>query len=146
MTIWLDIAVPALIVVVLESAFHGSLPVGSDDANARVDAGIGEHDIEAAVAAHRLIKGALDCRSVGHIDLRAIHFQAQCSEPAALAFESTRTGTGDSQREFAKRIGRTTNFVWRIEAGERKVDVLEYIEIARAADIEPDELMRWVMR
>jgi len=26
------------------------------------------------------------------------------------------------------------------------VDVLEFIEIAKAAGIEPDELMRWVMR
>ena len=57
-----------------------------------------------------------------------------------------RQATGLSQREFAKKLNRTNNFVWRIEAGERKVDVLEFIEIAKAAGIAPDELMRRVMR
>jgi NAD(P)-dependent dehydrogenase (short-subunit alcohol dehydrogenase family) len=62
------------------------------------------------------------------------------------AIVEARQATGLSQREFAKKLRRTNNFVWRIEAGERKVEVLEFIEIAKAAGIEPDELMRRVMR
>jgi transcriptional regulator with XRE-family HTH domain len=62
------------------------------------------------------------------------------------AIVEARNATGLSQREFAKKLRRTNNFVWRIEAGERKVDVLEFIEIAKAARIAPDELMRRVMR
>lgn len=74
------------------------------------------------------------------------HLRSKRHKALIAAIVEARTATGDSQREFAKRIGRTNNFVWRIEAGERKVDVLEFIEIAKAAGIEPDELMRWVMR
>ena len=40
---------------------------------------------------------------------------------------------------------RSNNFVWRIEAGERQVNVLDFIEIAKAADVEPDELVRRVV-
>jgi len=51
-----------------------------------------------------------------------------------------------SQRAFAKKLARSNNFVWRIEAGERQVNVLEFFEIAKAAGIAPDELTRRVMR
>jgi transcriptional regulator with XRE-family HTH domain len=74
------------------------------------------------------------------------HLRSKRHKALVAAIVEARNATGDSQREFAKRIGRTNNFVWRIEAGERKVDVLEFIEIAKAAGIEPDELMRRVMR
>jgi len=50
-----------------------------------------------------------------------------------------------SQREFAARLRRSNNFVWRIEAGERQVNVLEFFEIAKAAGVAPDELTRRVM-
>jgi transcriptional regulator with XRE-family HTH domain len=53
-----------------------------------------------------------------------------------------REAIGLSQREFAKKLNRTNNFVWRIEAGERKVEVLEFIEIAKAAGVDPPELLR----
>jgi transcriptional regulator with XRE-family HTH domain len=74
------------------------------------------------------------------------HLRSKRHKALIAAIVEARNATGDSQREFAKRIGRTNNFVWRIEAGERKVDVLEFIEIAKAAGIEPDELIRRVMR
>jgi transcriptional regulator with XRE-family HTH domain len=62
------------------------------------------------------------------------------------ALVEARNNTGLSQREFAKKLRRTNNFVWRIEAGERQVNVLEFIEIAKAAGIPPDELIRRVVR
>jgi transcriptional regulator with XRE-family HTH domain len=57
----------------------------------------------------------------------------------------TRKATGLSQREFAIKLKRSNNFVWRIEAGERQVNVLDFIEIAKAADVAPDELIRRVV-
>ena len=42
------------------------------------------------------------------------------------AIVEARDATGLSQREFAKKLNRTNNFVWRIEAGERKAEVLEF--------------------
>lgn len=62
------------------------------------------------------------------------------------AIVEARQAAGLSQREFAKRLKRTNNFVWRIEAGERQVNVLEFIEIAKAAGVAPDELLRRVLR
>jgi len=72
--------------------------------------------------------------------LRSAHHKALLA-----VIVDARNATGLSQREFAKKLRRTNNFVWRIEAGERKVDVLEFIEIAKAAGVAPDELMRRVI-
>jgi len=74
------------------------------------------------------------------------HLRSARHKALITAIVDARNGTGLSQREFAKKLKRTNNFVWRIEAGERKVDVLEFIEIAKAAGLEPDELIRRVMR
>jgi transcriptional regulator with XRE-family HTH domain len=74
------------------------------------------------------------------------HLRSPRHRALLAAIVEARQATGLSQREFAKKLNRTNNFVWRIEAGERKVDVLEFIEIAKAAGIAPDELMRRVMR
>jgi transcriptional regulator with XRE-family HTH domain len=73
------------------------------------------------------------------------HLRSARHKALIAAIVDARNATGLSQREFAKKLRRTNNFVWRIEAGERKVDVLEFIEIAKAAGIEPDELMRRVI-
>jgi transcriptional regulator with XRE-family HTH domain len=62
------------------------------------------------------------------------------------AIAEAREATGLSQRQFAARLKRTNNFVWRIEAGERQVNVLDFIEIAKAAGLEPAEFMNRVMR
>lgn len=74
------------------------------------------------------------------------HLRSPKHRALVAAIVEVRTATGLSQREFAKKLGRTNNFVWRIEAGERQVNVLEFIEIAKAAGIPPDELMRRVTR
>ncbi len=61
------------------------------------------------------------------------------------AIVDARKATGLSQREFAAKLKRSNNFVWRIEAGERQVNVLDFIEIANAADVDPSELIRRVV-
>jgi transcriptional regulator with XRE-family HTH domain len=62
------------------------------------------------------------------------------------AIVEARTATGLSQREFAAKLGRANNYMQKIEAGKRHVDVLDFIEIAKAAGIPADELIRRVMR
>jgi transcriptional regulator with XRE-family HTH domain len=57
-----------------------------------------------------------------------------------------RDAAGLSQRKFASKLKRSNSFIWKFEAGERQLKVLEFIEIAKALDIEPDELLRRVMR
>ena len=53
---------------------------------------------------------------------------------------STRSQAGLTQRDLAARLKRPHSFVGRIEAGERRVDVVEFIEIARVLDIDPKHL------
>lgn len=47
---------------------------------------------------------------------------------------------GMTQRDLAARIKRPHSFVGRMEAGERRVDVIEFIEIAQILGADPKEL------
>lgn len=74
------------------------------------------------------------------------HLRSAKHRALIAAIVEARQAAGMSQREFAKKLKRTNNFVWRIEAGERQVNVLEFIDIAKAAGVESDELLRRVIR
>ena len=52
-----------------------------------------------------------------------------------------RRGEGISQQELARRLKRSQSFIAKIEVGERRIDVVEFIEIARALGREPTELL-----
>jgi len=41
---------------------------------------------------------------------------------------------GLTQRELAQRLNREHSFVWRIESGERRLDVVEFAWVCRALD------------
>lgn len=51
-----------------------------------------------------------------------------------------RKKSGLTQRDLAGRLKRPRSFVGRMEAGERRIDVIEFIEIVRALGAEPKEL------
>jgi ribosome-binding protein aMBF1 (putative translation factor) len=51
-----------------------------------------------------------------------------------------REKAGMTQRDLASRIKRPHSFVGRMEAGERRVDVIEFIEIARVLGADPKDL------
>lgn len=52
-----------------------------------------------------------------------------------------RHAAGLTQRALAARLERSYSFVWKLEAGERRLNVLEFIEIARILHAEPSELI-----
>jgi transcriptional regulator with XRE-family HTH domain len=52
-----------------------------------------------------------------------------------------RKGAGLSQHELARKLKRSQSFIAKIEVGERRIDVVEFIEIARALGREPAELL-----
>lgn len=52
----------------------------------------------------------------------------------------TRKAAGMSQVELAKRLGRPQPFVSYFERGERRVDVIEFVAIARTLGIDPETL------
>lgn len=70
------------------------------------------------------------------------HLRSARHRALVAVIVQAREATGLSQREFAKKLRRSNNFVWRIEAGERQINVLELCDIARAAGVDPVELLR----
>jgi transcriptional regulator with XRE-family HTH domain len=56
------------------------------------------------------------------------------------ALLAARTKAGITQRELARRLGRSHSFVGKIESGERQLNVLEFCELADALNLDPKEL------
>jgi transcriptional regulator with XRE-family HTH domain len=67
---------------------------------------------------------------------RALHHRI-----VALLVEARRSRR-ITQAELGRRLGRSTSFVFRVEAGARHLDVAEFILIARAIGVDPYELLR----
>jgi transcriptional regulator with XRE-family HTH domain len=49
-----------------------------------------------------------------------------------------------TQAEVAERLGRPQSFVAKYEGGERRLDVIEFIEVARAIGIDPVKMLRLI--
>jgi transcriptional regulator with XRE-family HTH domain len=73
--------------------------------------------------------------------LRSRRHRALC---AALA--QARTDSELSQRDLARRMKRAHSFVAKNENGERRVDVVEFIEIAQAMGVDPIKLFAKVLQ
>lgn len=58
------------------------------------------------------------------------------------ALIQARKDAGVTQVELAERIGQRQTFVSKYEKGERRLDVAEYIAIARAIGVEPYAMMQ----
>lgn len=52
-----------------------------------------------------------------------------------------RCAAGLTQRQLAVKLGRSNSFVWKFEAGERQINVLEFIEIARILELKASTLI-----
>jgi transcriptional regulator with XRE-family HTH domain len=53
-----------------------------------------------------------------------------------------RKAAGLTQHELAKRLRRPQSFVAKYEGGERRVDVVEFIEICKAVEADPNKLLK----
>jgi transcriptional regulator with XRE-family HTH domain len=62
------------------------------------------------------------------------------------ALIAARKAAGISQQELAKRLRTSQTVIARIEIGERRVDVIEFIDLARALQIDPREVVSQLMR
>lgn len=62
------------------------------------------------------------------------------------ALISAREAAGLSQHELARRIGRPQSFVSKCENGERRVDVVELIHIAKILHADPVAIVKALMR
>lgn len=57
-----------------------------------------------------------------------------------------RQASGLTQADLAARVGKDQSFVSIIERGQRRVDVLEFVALARAMDADPGKLFDRVAR
>lgn len=71
---------------------------------------------------------------------KSIHREAYKRLCALLI--SHRKEAGLSQYDLATRLNRPQSFVAKIEIGERRIDVLEFLDIARALGADPYEILR----
>ena len=74
------------------------------------------------------------------------HLRSARHRALIAAIVEARRAAGLTQRQLADKLGRSDSFVWKIEAGERRVDVLEFIEIARCLRADAAELLARVLR
>jgi transcriptional regulator with XRE-family HTH domain len=66
-------------------------------------------------------------------------------QAAVRVLVSARKAAGLTQRELAAKMGRTYSVIANIERGERQIDVVEFIAIARALGVDELELMRRIV-
>lgn len=57
-----------------------------------------------------------------------------------------REAAGMTQAEVAERIGRPQSFVSKVETGERRLDVVEFVEFAEAIGADPLRLLSDIRR
>jgi transcriptional regulator with XRE-family HTH domain len=62
------------------------------------------------------------------------------------AIAEAREAAGLSQRQLAAKLDEPSNWIQRIESLERRVDVAEFIAIAKAVNADPVELLRRALR
>jgi transcriptional regulator with XRE-family HTH domain len=53
-----------------------------------------------------------------------------------------RKAAGLTQHELAKHLRRPQSFVAKYEGGERRVDVVEFIDICKAIEVDPNKLLK----
>ena len=63
----------------------------------------------------------------------------------AAALRKAREAAGLSQRQLSERLHQPPNWIQRIESLERRVDVAEFITIAKAVEADPIELFHEVL-
>ena len=69
------------------------------------------------------------------------HLRSPKHRALIATIAKARRAAGLTQRELAAKLKRSNSFIWKLEAGERQVNVLEFIEIARTLGVKPSELI-----
>ena len=73
--------------------------------------------------------------------LRSRRHRALCA-----ALKSARKGLRLSQHEVAVRLKTSQTVIARIEIGERRVDVVEFLDLARVLKLDPREVLTRLMQ
>jgi len=57
------------------------------------------------------------------------------------ALVAVREESGLSQSELARRLGRRQSYVWKIENGQQRIDLLELVEICQKCRADPEAVV-----
>jgi ribosome-binding protein aMBF1 (putative translation factor) len=74
--------------------------------------------------------------------MKSIHTERYSTLIQALI--ACRKEKGLSQTELARRVGRPQSYISKVENAERRLDVVEFLEICEAIGVEGGEVMRGV--
>lgn len=73
--------------------------------------------------------------------MRRVWVTSAAYEKAVSQLVAVRKRLGLSQRDLAERIDKPRSFISKIESRERRVDIVEFIVLARAMGIAPGDLI-----
>jgi transcriptional regulator with XRE-family HTH domain len=79
-----------------------------------------------------------------HTLRKAVHSREQLVFREVMI--AARVKSGLTQQALAERIGRPQSFVAKYEAGERRIEVTEFVAIVRAIGADPVRLLRAIIR
>ena len=71
---------------------------------------------------------------------KALHEQSYTAFTNLLRNERKKAGM--TQAKLAKKLRRPQSYVSKYERGERRLDVIEFLEIARAIKFDPNEILQ----
>lgn len=74
---------------------------------------------------------------------RSLHSENYRTLTAILL--EARKSAGLTQQQVADRLGKPQSFVAKVEGGERRIDLIEFIELSRAIDTPPEALLATVL-
>lgn len=83
-------------------------------------------------------------RSWGEHVPRSIHSDEYRKLTAIL--QDARHKAGLTQQEVADRLGKPQSYVAKVEGVERRIDVVEFIALARAIGVDPNWLFQMVLQ
>ena len=75
---------------------------------------------------------------------RTIHSPRHEALRALLVEE--RKAAGLTQAAIAKKVGRHQSFMATVESGQRRIDVVEFLDLARAIGFSPEEAIGKLLR
>ncbi|MCB5173766.1 helix-turn-helix transcriptional regulator [Microvirga sp. SM9] len=75
--------------------------------------------------------------------MKSIHTTRQ--ERLCMLLRHARKKAGLTQEELNQRLGKYKTFVSKYESGERRLDIMEFIDIAEALDLDPASVLKAVM-
>ena len=84
----------------------------------------------------------VSCRASNLVAALVTHLRSPRHRALIKVLVKARCAAGLTQRQLAVKLGRSNSFVWKFEAAERQINVLEFIEIASILGVKASTLIK----